>query len=712
MAKGSETPLGKLPRRARTYTGQFPTLPLELERQSIGKSPSWHVPVLLPLTASRHYERLVFVTYSTFPFAALQRFTAFVLRVTTPVLLATSTFGQTEPSPSNPSSLALLSLEELMNLEVSTLSRKSEQWWRAPGAIDVVTGDDIRRSGVSTLQDALRLATGVQVTRPENQSWGIGIRGFALPGGNKINVQLDGRTLFTPFYSGVFWETQNTVLEDIDRIEVVRGPVGAAWGSFALNGFIQILSKPAWETQGPLTSVTVGSEDEHIVVTRYGDQIGQNTFYRAYAKYQQFEPLFQLGKQATAVTDFAQAGFRADRRNGPDTLLTLQGDVYTNKGLFRDGDRTHYSGGNLMGKWQRTFSIDRDLQVSSYYDFTKLDFPRDNNGEVLGETRHVVQASIKYRHAWSRNEFQLGSDNFVSWDKIRKTTAIQFDPLERTIETTSVFVSHKYELVEDVLAATVGGKFEHNDFTGFEHQPTARVAYTPDVRTTLWSAVSRAVRTPVRLDHDINFPPIFYANDEFRSETVTAYELGARRQLWGALAADVAWFYNDYEDLRSYQQITPEIIPWTFANMLNAKGHGVELTVHYQPLPKLSFKGSYRYLDLDFSFDPERRSVVDQVYEANDAKHLATGMVRYDLNRQLQLDVTLRYMDDLPKPATEGFLTADLRLGWTPRAHWDLSLIGRNLAHRYRTESIIPQNQSGVGQEVARSFALRVTWAH
>lgn len=592
-----------------------------------------------------------------------------------------------------------------MQLEVSTVSRHSEEWWSAPGAIDIVTSEDIRRSGVSSLPDALRLVTGVHVSRPVARNWGVGIRGFTVVGGSKVNVQLDGRTLFTPFFSGVFWDAQDTMLQDIDRIEVVRGPVGAVWGAHAVNGFIQILTKPAWETQGVLASAAIGTDSSFFANVRFGGHTSRDTFYRVYAQYRTLDPVYLRGERADAASDFLQSGFRVDTRIDQDTTLIWQGDLYSNKDLIRDGKRDEIAGANLNARWRRLLSLDSELEFSTYYDFTDRRF-----ASGLRELRSTVQLNGRLRLLHGRHQFQIGTDNTFSWDTITNLPGLQFDPTERGVHTVSLFASDTFTIVPDHWSVTVGAKLEHNSFSGVEVQPTVRLAWTSSRHTTLWSAISRAVRTPVRFDHDVVFPGVFMANDDFGSETVIAYELGFRHKPYESLAIDVALFENRYDDLRAYQPIGAPLIPLTFQNMLNAESRGAEITLLYEPFSRLFLKGSYRYFELDFTADPGSRNPFGTRFEANDPKHLATLTARLSLPRSVEFDTTVRYVSSLPWRRTKGYLTADVRVGWSPRPGWELALIGRDLLDPYHVESIIPQQAAGPGREVKRSVMVRATW--
>jgi iron complex outermembrane receptor protein len=425
-------------------------------------------------------------------------------------------------APSPPSAdLTTLSLDELMNLKVTTVSRKPERLWSAPSGIDVVTDEDIRRAGVLNLPDALRLATGVHVGQPSKRSWAISIRGMNVLAANKISVVMDGRSLFTPFFSGVQWEAQDTLLEDIDRIEVVRGPVGALWGAFAVNGFIQILTRPATETQGWLASAGTGTEDPGFFALRYGGKLGRDAAFRVYGKYFQTDWTYLAnGTHAAPATDFFQSGFRVDAPRPHDTWVTLQGDYYTNQDLPLDHPQSSISGGNLLGRWRRALSADSELQIEGYFDHTYHLIPLQ-----FEESRSTGSASVKYRRMAGRHGFLVGADALVSGDEIGNIGPARLEPPERTIHTVGLYAQDTLQIVPRV-ALVLGLKGEQSSFSGYEVEPTIRLAWTPDPSTTAWAAVSRGVRTPVRVDEDlvfrINGVTVFEAGDNFKTETTVA----------------------------------------------------------------------------------------------------------------------------------------------------------------------------------------------
>lgn len=602
-----------------------------------------------------------------------------------------------------------MSLEELLALEVTTMSRKEELWWSAPGAIEVLTNEEIGRSGAQNLPEALRLATGLDVQQPSARSWAVSARGFNVLAANKISVQLDGRSLFTPFFSGVLWDAQDTMLEDIDRIEVVRGPVGALWGAFAMNGFVQIVTKPADDTQGWLVSAGAGTEDPGFLAVRYGGKIGRATYYRTYAKYSDTNWTYRAdGERAQPSTDFLQSGFRVDSLLDADTSLTFQGDLYTNKGLPQDREQTEVAGGNVLARVRRTLAAGAELEVMSYFDHTKRWIPA-----AWQEVRNTGAVTAKVRRTGERHDFIVGADVNISRDDITQLGVATMQPPQRTTHVAGVYVEDTLTLLPRRLALTLGAKAEHNSFSGVELQPTARGAWTPSERTTWWAAVSRAVRPPVRVDHDLVFEfadtVIVAASDAFRSESVVAYELGWRQRFGGNLTIDVATFYNDYRDLRTTEPAGPNPLPLTFKNGNQARSHGAETTVMYQPAGRLFFKLSYRYLDLEFHQIPESRATASVASEANDPRHLARISGHLTLPWNLEFDAALRYVSRRPDPATDGYLAGDLRLSWLPSEQWEVSVTGRNLFNGLYPELI---TTNSLNEFIRPSGTVKVTWRY
>jgi len=623
------------------------------------------------------------------------------------LLLATGLVRADDAQPApEADDLTTLSLEDLVNLKVTTVSRKPERWWSAASGVDVVTGDEIRRAGVLNLPDSIRLAAGVQVGWPSARSWAISIRGMDVLAANKISVVMDGRSLFTPFFSGVQWDVQDTVLDDVDRIEVVRGPVGALWGAFAVNGFIQILTKPAADTQGLLASAGTGTEDPGFFALRYGGKVGKDTAYRAYAKYfQQDWTYLASGEHAQPATDFFQTGFRIDGRRSHDTTVTLQGDYYTNQDLPLDRPQTQTSGGNVLARWHRTFSEDSDLQVEGYFDHTLRDIPQN-----FGEKRSTGSLSVRHRRAAGRHGLLFGADGLVSGDEISNIGFAQLVPPERTIHTFGLYVQDTWQ-VKPRVALIAGVKGEESSFSGYDVEPTLRVAWTPSPRTTTWAAVSRAVRTPVRVDEDLvivaNGLTLFEANDDFETETAWAYELGLRHRPADQLTFDLSTFAYRYDSIRSTEPEGTAPFPLTFKNALDARSYGAEGTVMYQPLPRLYLKGTYRFLDLDFSKDAGSRDTTGGSSEGNDSKHVAIVGAHLSLPRDFELDAFLRHASALPRPPLKGYTTMDARIGWRFRKRLEISVWGRNLLDRQHAEFV---TTNSLNEQIHRSAAVKLTF--
>ena len=618
-------------------------------------------------------------------------------------LLPAASGGQDTTPPTD--DLTTLSLDDLMNLEVTTASRKPERLWSAPSGLDVVTGDDIRRAGAENLPDALRLATGVHVGHPSARSWAVSIRGMNVLAANKISVVMDGRSLFTPFFSGVQWDGHDLLLEDIERIEVVRGPL-ALWGAFAVNGFIQILPKPAWDTPGWLVSVGMGTEDPGLFAARYGGKLGEKAAFRVYAKYFQTDWTYLAnGEHAQPATDFLQSGFRIDARRSADTAVTVSGDYYTNQDLFLDRLQTEVHGANLLGRWRRTLSTDSEFQAEGYVDHTYRLIPQN-----FEETRTTGSGSVKYHVRTGRHDLLLGADALVSADEIGNIGFAQLVPPERTIHTLGLYGQDTIQMGPQA-ALVLGLKGEKGSLSGFEAAPTIRFAWTPTASTTAWAAVSRAVRTPVRIDEDllILLPGLrlFEANDDFKTERVLAYELGVRRRLASAVTFDLSAFAYRYHDLRSTEPVGTAPTPLTFKNTLGARSYGAEATLRYQPGRRLAFKGSYRFLDLDFSKDPGSRDTSNGSAEGNDARHVAVLAAHLDLPRGVELDGFLRHASALPNPALEGYTTMDVRLGWRPSKRLEISLLGRNLFDRQHAEFV---TTNSLNEQVHRSGTVKLTW--
>jgi iron complex outermembrane receptor protein len=625
-----------------------------------------------------------------------------VLLLTAPLAALSQVSPDSPPKPE----LKKLSLDELLNLEVFSVSRKATKFTESAAGIEVITHDMIRRSGVTNLPDVLRLAAGVQVASSDGHTWAISARGFNGTAANKLQVLLDGRSLYTPLYSGVFWDVQDTLLEDIDRIEIIRGPGATMWGANAVNGVINIITKSAKETQGALITGGAGSEEKVFGGVRFGGKLGDRTSYRTYIKYFDRGALsFSNGRDSSDSSKMDQGGFRIDSELTDDSSLTVQGDLNTGRLAKLSSPDTVVGGGNVLARWNRRFSPGSDLQIQFYYDRVDRNTPRS-----FKEGRNTYDLDLQYRiPSTARHDLIIGGNYRLSSDLIGNTATLAFIPDHRSLRLMSGFLQDEIKLGEEV-GLTLGSKFEHNTLSGFEVQPSVRLAWYPGARQTVWGAVSRAVRTPSRIDADLQaFTPtgvlLLRGDPDFRSEKALAHELGYRIQPHPKVSFDLATFYNSYNDLRSLEPQLPAGLPIVFGNNLTAKTYGTELTANIELTRWWRLTAGHSYLQTNFSLKAESRAT-GTASEGNDPKHMFTAHSSMNLPARLELDLFLRYVAQLPHPLVPGYKVMDFRLGRT-FGNLELSLAGRNLLDRQHPEF---GAQTFTSKEVQRSILGKIAW--
>jgi iron complex outermembrane receptor protein len=644
--------------------------------------------------------------------------------------------AEQSPEATEMDELLELSLEELLDVEVTSVSRKAERRFDAAAAVHVITSEDIRRSGVTSLPEALRLAPGVQVARIDANRWAISIRGFNSRFANKLLVLIDGRTLYSPFFSGVYWDVQDTVLEDIDRIEVIRGPGATLWGANAVNGIINVMTKSAQDTQGTLISAGIGNEERSFAALRYGNSLGDDAFYRVYAKFFNRDGAVVAATDRDAKDEWQQwrGGFRLDWEPAEQDEITVQGEVYRgNSGEQResyalttpfvtvsDGGED-VQGGHILGRWDRQFSLESDLALQLYYDHNQRETV---NYDV---ELHTVDVDFQHRFPLAKNhKFLWGLGVRYYSDEVRNTFTLSFGADKSTF-LWSGFVQDEITLLPDQLRLTVGSKFEHNSYTGLEIQPNLRLLWTPHNQHTVWAAVSRAVRTPSRLERDFvgnlvsppgamapGAPPnpfpaplvLRIAGDEdINSEELIAYELGYRFQVTPNLLLDFAGFYNDYDELRSaepsnlvcepsgipvtafppcFLTASNILLPIVSANRLEGETFGVEATVDWELNRWWDIQAAYSYLQVDLRSRGD--SMTRPMGEGSDPSHQLSLLSSLDLPQAMKLDLWLRYVDDLPELDVDSYIALDGRLAWQPKAEIELSLVGQNLLDNRHVE--------------------------
>ncbi len=599
-----------------------------------------------------------------------------------------------------------MSLEQLMNQEVTMVSRKPEPLSESPSAIQVIRGEDIRRSGALTLAQALRLAPNLQVAQQNAHDWAITSRGFnGAPLSNnslanKLLVMIDGRSIYTPLFGGVFWDAQQVLLEDIDRIEVVSGPGASLWGDNAVNGVINVVTKSAKDTQGLYLSGGAGSFMQDMAGVRYGGRAGTNLFYRVYVERFDHNSTTINGLDQRDDWNMTQGGFRLDYFPSTTDSLTLQSDFYE---TFEGRPlATELNGENVLGRWTHTISEQNELSLQTYFDRTWRQFPTENFAEEL------ITYDLDFQHRFplgNRQTIIWGADYRVYDDKVRNTETLTFDPEQRTLQLFSGFVQDEITVIDDVLKLTLGTKLEHNDYSGLEVQPSGRLAWMLTKRQTIWGAVSRAVRSPTRFDVDIKTPVLGKSNSEFDSEKVVSYEVGYRVRPHETLSLSFAAFYNTYDELRSVNNNDNPPPVLFFANGQEATSYGLEISGDYRPCEWWRMRGGYTYLETDVHATASNVIPESKVLEAIDPRHQVTLQSIMTLPHDVQFDLVGRYVSGLtettlPTPPVPGYITFDARLAWTFK-NVEFALIGQNLAQ--------PTHREFSSQEIPRSVFGKVT---
>jgi iron complex outermembrane receptor protein len=615
-------------------------------------------------------------------------------------------------------SLKTLTLEQLGDIEVTAASKEPEEVWHTPAAIYVITQEDIRRSGATSLPEILRRVPGLEVGRIDSSTWAVGIRGFGSAFSKSVLVLIDGRNVYTPLFAGVNWKLQHLLFEDIDRIEVIRGPGGTVWGTNAVNGVIDIITKNSKKSSGTVVSVGGGNVDEGFGGFRYGGNLGRSINYRAYGMALGRGPEFHADRDNFDNWQFGQAGFRLDWDSQRANTVTVQGDLY--KGEIGERESIAYysppasinvdspedvSGGNLLAQWRHTLPGGSDFRIQAYYDRTY------RLGSQLGETRNTFDVDfIHHFTSVPRQDIIWGvGARWSPSDVIQTVATVDFEPHHQSDNIYSAFLQDEFAIVRGNLALTVGSKFEHNIYTGWETQPNARLTWTPGVNQTLWAAVTRAVRSPSRIDEDVQLTQLFttvpllvylriVGNPNFVSETLLGYELGYRKLLTARLYADVAFFHNDQNHLTSFgspvlsvESTPPPLrevatVPWV--NGIKGNTDGAEISPDWRPTDWLEFKASYSYLNLHLKNKPGNTDMATiQSDEGSSPRHQLMLQSLVNLPKGFQFDPAYRYVSALPAQYSsnqptdfvKAYNSMDVRIGCRHPKDFDLSIVGQDL---------------------------------
>lgn len=638
-----------------------------------------------------------------------------------------------------------MGLEELLNVKVTSVSKKAQSISDAAAAIFVITNEDIRRSGVTNIPDALRLAPGLHVGRIDSSKWAVSSRGFNGRFSNKLLVLIDGRNIYTPAFSGVYWENQDVLMEDIDRIEVIRGAGAALWGANAVNGVINIITKHSDDTQGGLLIGGGGTEERGFGGFRYGGALGRDTTGRIYVKGFNRDELFDSsGARAQDNWDKIQSGFRVDSFWTEKDTVTLQGDIYYSN-IHQNvripalnfpsystsiNDTTGAYGGNLVGRLQHTFSVTSNFILQFYYGHY------ERNEIYIQESRKTGDIDFQYQFAlndWNDILLGLGYRRSEADNTVGVVSVLSFEPTDRGDDYFSAFVQDEMTLIDNVLWLTLGSKFEHNDYTGFEVQPTARLMWSPHQQHRLWAAVSRAVRIPSRIDSDMRLigayvPPRTERNPtpfpvavtvtgspDFEAEELLAYEIGYRVNFAQSVSLDVTAFYNDYRKLRSFTAQDPVLNPDTgtinqpllITNTSSGETYGFESAAVWQML-------EWWRWDLNYSFIKTHLLTNDLYKEAIAPQQQVSLRTSLTPIKNTHLDLWLRYTDrtsafTLTDAAIiDHYVTLDVPVAWKPHKDLEFSIVGQNLLENNHLEYV--SETFSEATEIQRGVYGKFTW--
>jgi iron complex outermembrane recepter protein len=629
-----------------------------------------------------------------------------LILLTLAVALTGGTAAAADTQPAG-QELKKLSIEELMDIDVTLTARRPEPVRVASAAVSVITGDDIRRAGVTTIADAIALADGVHVARFNNATWAITSRGFNQNTANKLLVMVDGRTVYSPLFAGVFWNTIDYVLEDVDRIEVIRGPGATLWGGNAVNGVINIVTRTARATAGTLLALTSGNEDPAIAEARYGGGAG-DVYWRVYGKFARRDNQ-KLASDAPAgdPVNRGQAGFRADGGAPDGRRWMIKADLFHSRFAFPDRPEGEFTDGNVQGRLWHVFSPTSHLEIGTYYRREYRRVPRQL-------THYINVFDTDLQHTWAahpRHTLVWGGGFRVNRDKTYGSAVLRFDPAERTYPVASLFAQDEFAIQPDRIFVTAGVKVEHNAFSGADVQPNVRARWMLPAQQVVWGAVARAVRRPTRFDDDlvVTLPTgivLVRGSDDFVSEQLTSFEVGYRTSALAMISIDATAFAHDYDYLRSQESPAFAPVPIVVGNTLNGRSAGLEIGVNLQPVRAWRTHVSYTALDTDISRDPGSRDVGQGLSEANDPHHLFSVRTSLDLSRGIEIDAFVRHVGALPNPVVAAYTELNARIGWRPTTRLELALVGQDLGHARHGE-FAPDTPSRV--EFERSVRAVVT---
>lgn len=603
--------------------------------------------------------------------------------------------------------LAKLSLEDLVNLEVTSVSKRPEPLRMAPAAVFVIHPDEIARSGANSLPEVLRLAPNLHVAQAGASRYVVTARGLngssaAQSFSNKLLVMVDGRSVYSPLFSGVYWDMQAVMLEDVEQIEVVSGPGGTLWGANAFNGVINVNTRSSAMTQGTLVSGAAGTQERRLAI-RHGGRLSDALTYRAYVRGLEGDSTdLAGGGSAQDPWERLQAGVRIDWALDAATELTIQGDVSEGRQRLAAGRKDEFRGRNAMVRWRRSGADGSQIRVQGFYDRVERT-SNSTDGKFA-----VDMFDVEAQHAFQVGPHQIvwGGGLRASDYRIQGTPTFFFRPAARTLWLANAFIQDSIAVTSD-LRLTLGLKIEDDPYVKATPLYNARLAWTPVSHATFWAAVSTAVRSPTPFDRDVvevvGGQEFLIGNGDFRHEKLTAYEAGIRLQPTPASSLSVSAFYNDYRHLRNIEFTPTTLTPLFWGNGMEGHTRGVEAWGEWRPTPWWRLSAGYAYLDNHLDFAPGASPLLGIAQAGNDPSHRFSLSSGVSIGDRLTFDAHLRRQSRLPEPALAAFTELDLRLAWAVSEDIELSLVGRNLLHERHVE-FPPENA------IPRSAQVGLSW--
>jgi iron complex outermembrane recepter protein len=645
------------------------------------------------------------------------------------LMLTGDIWAQTTPRPmavngSSPSSdLAQMSLEDLMDLKVTSVSRTAQKMSQVAAAVYVITQEDIHRSGAANIPDLLRAVPGMNVAQINASSWAVSARGFNAQFTDKLLVLIDGRAVYTPLLGGVNWDVQDVPLEDIDRIEVIRGPGATVWGANAVDGVINVVTKEAGGTKGGLISAGGGTDAQALGTLQYGGSLPKKTDFRVYAKYLNHGALPETdGSTGDDAWHLLHGGFRTDSRLSSKDTLTIEGNLYTGSEgatiihVFsidppvagNQDTTTAISGGSLLGRWNHSFSSRSEASFQFYYD------NYERSGPESPESLNIIDFDFNHHFSWGeKQEIVWGAGYRHFWDQDPGTIDQSFTPPNASLQLVTFFGQDTITLFPDRLFFTFGSKIENSYFTDYGLEPSVRLAWTPRNWFTLWSAVSRAERSPVRRDTQLVAPlavfpdpngsstpveVILSGNPNFIPEHILAYEAGFRAQPNARFSIDLSAYYNRYDHLESIEpgaeflQTSPAptrlVVPLEFANLLYGATEGGEISANLRLTDRWTISPGYAFLEMHLHTKPSSQDTSSVAeYQGSSPQHQAQLRSHLELVHNLSWDLNGYFVGALPVQGVSSYTRLDSQLRWTWGERGEFAIVRQNLLRDHQLES-------------------------